>query len=546
MKDFKGKIIAPIKGRIVASDLSLPIKEWSCREGPDIFEVHGGDSYIQLRKFSYPETFVEFLDNKIICGYKDTDLDTGVSDASLDSEFLLFEIDTNRGQFHMKADAVRSMPICYCVHNDVLYFSYTMVDLLKISHLPIQHNLPVLAEFLLLKTRYNNQSMLKNVYYLTEREALKWTGGGRVYSKVPPSRIEVAIQEIDDQSAIAKFAGLLDKAVKRKLSLMRGVKICTELSGGLDSAIVTQALISAGVPLPLATFSKILPDVQKIDQTNRLRAFVEVFPCELNFIDLADKYPLADITSIRDIVVPFDPTLEPYRLGVITTAEQAREKGCRVLFSGMGGDELLERSVMQDTGFQGQLEAEIRQRWLIPDFFTEKIRQAFLVKENIYQPQRVPFFTHSVMRASLVRNPFFLERGIWPVAVLANAELVNFCRSLPDAFFKKKRIIRLYQQQAGFPEMFYNNTAKDSMYLLHRKGLEANPNFILNLFAESRLAQLGFVDKNKLVENYQQYLQDIQSQGRVREYFYGIIAQEIFLISEEVSYGYGKTATATV
>jgi len=541
----KFSLIAPINGKVTANDLQLPLQDWSWEIGPDICELRGGKSFIRWRRFPYPETFIETLGGVVVGGYKDPGMDSDTANAPLDSEFLLFEIDTKCGQFRMKADAVRSMPVCYCLHKGILYFSYTLVDLLKISHLPIKYNLPVLAESLLLKTRYNNQSILEHIYYLTEREELKWSGESRVHNKLPSSRVEVAIQEIDDQSVITKFTELLDKTVKRKLSLMRDVKICTELSGGLDSAIITQALINAGVASPLVTFSKILPDVQKINQINRLRAFAEVFPCELNFIDLADKYPLADLTSIRDIITPFDPTLEPYRLGAMTTAEQVREKGCRVLFSGMGGDELLERSAMQDTGFQGQLEAEIRQRWVIPNFFTEKVHQAFLAKENIYQSQRVPFFTHSVMRSSQVKNPFFLERGIWPVAVLANSELVNFCRSLPDTFLKRKRIIRMYQQQAGFPEAFYNNITKDSMYLLHRKCLEANPDFILELFAKSRLAQLGLVDKNQLTEDYQQYLQDIKLQGRVREYFYEIIAQEIFLISEEVPYEHRKTAPVT-
>jgi len=546
MRDFERKIIAPIEGKIVASDLLLPIKEWSCQESPDVFRLQGGNSYIQLRKFSYPETFVKFLDNKIICGYKDTDLDINIPDGSLDSEFLLFEINLQTGLFRVKADALTSLPVCYCVTNDALYLSYNLIELLKLSHVPIEYNLPALSESLLLKTRYNNQSILKNVYYLTEREELSWDSNSKIYSKLPPSRKEVAIQEIDDESAVAKFTELLNKAVKKKLSFLQNVKICTELSGGLDSAIVTQALISMGATQPVVTFSKILPDIQKVDQTNRLHAFAKTFPCKLNFIDLTDKYPLANLTSIQDIVAPFDPTLEPYRLGAITTAEKAQEKGCQVLFSGMGGDELLERSPMQDTGFQGQLEAKIRQRWVIPNFFTEKIHQSFLAEENIFQSQRIPFFTHSVMRSSQVKNSFFLERGIWPVAVLANSELVNFCRSLPNRFLKNKKIIRMYQQQTGFPEIFYNNIAKDSMYLLHRKGLEINPNFILDLFAQSRLAQLGFVDKDKLIKDYQQYLQNIQSQGRVREYFYEIIAQEIFLISKEIFYEHGKTATTTI
>jgi len=538
----KNQIIAPITGKITASALQLPFEQWSVQETSDTYEVRGGDSYIQLRKFPYPKTFIELLDNKIVCGYRDPDLDINASNASLNSEFLIFEIDLKTKLFCIRTDALVSLPVCYCITNDIFYFSYSLIELLKLSKIPIKYNLPTLAEFLLLKTRYNNQSILQNIYYLTERETIKWSGDYKVKSIVLSNRSKTAVQEINDKAAVAEFDKLLNKAVKRKLALMKNVKVCTELSGGLDSAIVTQVLIGAGVNQPLTTFSKILPGGQKEHQVERLKAFANTFGCELNFIELSDKYPLANLSPDSLDIELFDPTLEPYRLGVIETAHLVLQKDCRVIFTGMGGDELLERSLTQDSGFQGKLEEDIRRRWVIPKFFTGKILDAFFNKKSVYQLQRVPFFTHSVVWASRVRNPFFLERGIWPVSVLANLELVNFCRSLPNRFLKRKEIIRMYQQQSGFPESFYNVVAKDSMYPLHRRGLESNPDFIYGLFEKSRLADIKLLDKDKLIKAYKQYLKEIKSKGRIREYFYEIIANEIFLRSME-KYKYRKRTT---
>lgn len=536
------QIIAPIEGRIAASDLRLPARDWSLQESPNTYEVRAGDSYIRLRKFPYPETFVRLSNDKIVCGYKDPGLDVNALNASLDSEFLIFEIDLKAKLLRIKADALTSLPVCYCAADGVFYFSYNVVELLKLSGAPIEYNMPALAEFLLLKTRYNNQSIVQNVYYLMERETIEWNSNHEVKSVVPPNRFKIAIREIDDKAAVAEFGRLLDRAVKRKLALMKDVKVCTELSGGLDSAIVTQALISANVSQPLSTFSKILPGDQKKHQIERLKAFANTFGCELNFIDLSDKYPLANLSSVSLVTEAFDPTLEPYRLGVVETAHQVLQKGCRVIFTGMGGDELLERCVTQDSGFQGKLEEDIRKRWAIPQFFTKQILNAFFDKKNVYQSQRVPFFAHSVVQGPQVRSPFFLERGIWPVSVLADSELVNFCRSLPNRFLKRKEIIRMYQQQSGFPGSFYNVVAKDSMYPLHRLGLESNPDLIYGLFEKSRLAGLGLLDKDKLIDAYRRYLKEIKSEGRIREYFYEVVANEIFLRSME-QYEHRKKTT---
>lgn len=527
------QIIAPVEGRIVASDLRLPAKSWSLQESLDTCEVRAGDSYIRLRKFPYPETFVKSSNDKIVCGYKDPGLNIDVSDASLDSEFLIFEIDLKAKLLRIKADALTGLPVCYCTAGGVFYFSYNLVELVKISQIPIEYHLPALAESLLLKTRYNNQSILQDVYYLTEREIVEWNDSRGIERTIPPNRPEVSIRKIDDEVAVTEFGNLLKGAAKRKLALMKNVQVCTELSGGLDSAVVTQALISAGVARPLSTFSKILPDGQKEHQLERLDLFAVAFGCELNLIDSSDKYPLANLSLTLLNTQAFDPTLEPYRLGAIETANRAFQKSCRVIFTGMGGDELLERSPAQSSGFQGKLEEDTRKRWSVPEFFTSKILNAFRDKDNIYQLQRIPFFTHSIMSSSRVKNPFFLERGIWPVAILADSNLVNFCRSLPDRFFTHKRIIRMYQKAVGFPESFYNVVAKDSMYPLHRKGLESNPGFICKLFEESRLADMGLLDRDELIRAYKQYLKEIKSKGRIREYFYEVAANEIFLRSME-------------
>jgi len=520
-----------IYGEVDSKDLINP-SIWVPDQETDQFTLSASHSRIAVKKgFTYPEFFVSNQpDGNFYFGYRQPDLDFMLSNASLDTEYLIGKIDPENHIISFHADALRTMPLFYAIASNKLYFSSSLTDLLITSRHSLRFNLPVLAEFILLRGRYNRETIFKNVFALTDREYLQWDGK-KLTSQLPLPRKPLVRQEIDDVSAICEFSRLLDQAARRHLSNIDRIGISAELSGGLDSSTVVQALIQAGGRTPLPVFTKLLPGEQREDQLKRVTEFSSRFDCQINTINLDDKYPLTGSTIETIAHNPFDPTLEPYRLGVMATSTKARECHADIIFTGMGGDELLEHHLLQDSGFQGELELEARKQQVIPDFISTSLTEAFLDSNHIATPQPIPFFTHSIIRAHQVKNPFFLEQGIWPISLLADSELVDFCRRLPIRLLKRKALIRLYQQNMRFPESMYMTTRKDSMHVLHERGLRGpSVPLIGYLFQNSRLAELGLVDKEKLLVAYQTY---IGSQGRNREYFYQIVALEIFLRSME-------------
>ena len=520
-----------IFGEVALGDLMDP-SIWVLQQIPSQFSLSATHSHIVVKKgFAYPEFFVtNHLDGSFYFGYKQPNLNVALGNASLDDEYLIGKIDPENHTISFRADALRTMPLFYTIANNKLYFSSSLTDLLIASCHPLRFNLPVLAEFILLRGRYNRETIFENVFVLTDREYLQWAGK-KLTSQLPPQREPLVRQETDDASAISEFSRLLGQATCRHLTNLGHIGIGAELSGGLDSSTVVQALVQAGCRTLLPVFTKLLPGEQREDQCKRITEFSYHFGCQLHTIELADKYPLANLRMETIDQTPFDPTLEPYRLGVIETSNKATKCGVNAIFTGMGGDELLEHHHLHDTGFQGNPELAARQQIEIPNFLSDSIREAFLDSNHIATHQPIPFFTHSIIRAHQVKNPFFLEQGIWPISLLADSELVNFCRRLPIRLLKRKALIRLYQQTTRFPEPMYTTTRKDSMYALHERGLRGSLVPLIGyLFQNSRLAELGLVNKEKLLTAYQVYL---RSQGRIREYFYQIITLEIFLRSME-------------
>ena len=522
---------AIFRGKISKEDLT-PSANWQLEENPECFVLKALRSEITIKKtLTYPEFFAESRPKGgFLFGYREPGLDI-TGKLSLDDEYLIGEIDPGRQRFSLEADALLTLPLYWTMKDSVFYFSSDLMELLTASWHSGKFNLPVLAESILLKGRYNQQTIFKDVFVLTDREQLEWNGL-EAKSKLPPPRQALKKEEVDDRMAVAEFGRLLEGAAKRKLTLLQQTKIGAELSGGLDSSTVAYALIKAGAKLPLPVFSQLLPSPQRENQLKRVQEFADKFNCRLITIELENLYPLANLNWPLDLKGPFDPTLEPYRLGVSEEARLACAQLVKALFTGMGGDELFENVRSQDTGFQGELEWEIRQKWLLPDYLTDKTRDIFLDRNYVFEPQPIPFFTHSILAAHQVRNQFFVEQGVWPVSLLADSSLVTFCRRLPLRFAKKKTLLRLYQETENFPESFYGSEEKDSMYPLYEKAIKHEKRDLLfQLFRESRLAQMGLVDKIRLLKAYREYL---AVPGRDRGNFYEIAVLELFLRSFEV------------
>lgn len=492
-----------IFGKVSSFDLRSHF--WKAKVGKNELILLAEKSEIVLKKLAYPKLLFERTKNKIRFGYK------------REVKFSLEE-----GRLTLNSGISNTIPLYYSANDKQMLFATNYIDLLPHLPKPITLNLPFVAEYLLLSGYYDKDTLLKNVFLLTERTKLVWDGKRFNLKRPQKKKSQKGKLKLTQEEAVAQFERLLNLAISKKLKELKGVPFGVELSGGLDSSTLTAAFASK-VGKPVETFSMILPETQGRVQLKRLRDFSQKFFCRLNLVETDTLYPFKNRGKRRGLFYPLE---EIYREALAELAKTARKRGVKVIFTGMGGDELFRLDPRENEGFYGKGELEERCQRKIPSFFTSKIKRAFLDKEYVLPKRPVPVVPHSVLSAGHARNNIYVKEGVWPVAILGDPRLVDFCRRLPAVLRENKKLFQLYQEKHHFPNSFLTLEKKDSFHLLYELGIkEKEKRFLIKLFKNSRIEKLGLVNGKKLIQSYERY---IKGDGP-EEHFYGLASLEIFL-----------------
>jgi asparagine synthase (glutamine-hydrolysing) len=142
--------------------------------------------------------------------------------------------------------------------------------------------------------------------------------------------------------AAAGSAGHLGEVIKESVTahLVSDVPVSSFLSGGLDSSIVTVLAHQAGQGIDAYTIS-FRPEDQRLeampDDIVYARKVASQFGIDLHEIQIAP-----DIVGLlpRMVDVLDEPIGDPAAINTLLMCEAARERGVKVILSGMGADEL--------------------------------------------------------------------------------------------------------------------------------------------------------------------------------------------------------------
>jgi asparagine synthase (glutamine-hydrolysing) len=161
----------------------------------------------------------------------------------------------------------------------------------------------------------------------------------------PDGRLEVrhywCISDVASEAA-AGPAGDLGAVIKESVAahLVADVPVSSFLSGGLDSSIVTVLAHQAGQGIDAYTIT-FRPEDQKMeampDDAIYARKVATQFGIDLHEIEIAP-----DIVNLlpRMVDVLDEPIGDPAAINTLLMCEAARERGVKVILSGMGADEL--------------------------------------------------------------------------------------------------------------------------------------------------------------------------------------------------------------
>lgn len=373
---------------------------------------------------------------------------------------------------------------------------------------------------------YGSKLILKEINLLPAGSQIIWYCNKESTSKVQVNYPE-AIESVSPKKikSNANPVEAFERIVKKVLGHRFGRephRVIAELSGGLDSSIV------AGVANQM--------------MSNSLKTMGLLLPPNLG--DHAHRRDIISATlGLNDTAISIEPYLlldvdapnfhknraaweEPYAEAVNTLYKLASETNHDVLLAGFGGDELFmlntwELVLEKQTSLIEQAKTEL---FNYPNYLTDEARDA--VNETIQENDDYPLATStSTLDALKVGAPMTAKAGLWSINPFADPEVVNFCQQLPPEFRRDRFLQRKLLSSWGLPKSVWKPECTEDFSSFMSTSLRTNGVAIQKLFEESRLHEMGILNRNILIDDYRKYLHSNHvSDMSENEYGFYIIA----------------------
>jgi asparagine synthase (glutamine-hydrolysing) len=253
--------------------------------------------------------------------------------------FALIVWDRQRQRLICARDQLGSQPLFYAEQPDGILLSSSLQRLLSHPAVSRELNRAALVDHLCHRWPDAGETHFASVRRVPVAHALVWRGGGLEIE--PYWQLSTPAKWIDDDE-LDEFDGLLERAVRRQLSLgPAGVF----LSGGFDSvsiaAVAADVAQHRGDPLPRA-FSLAFPhpDCDEAEIQKSVAVKLGIPQTLMGFDETVGPAGLVSAGIELSAGLPL-PLVNPWRPAYMRLGEDARRHGCTVLLTGAGGDEWL-------------------------------------------------------------------------------------------------------------------------------------------------------------------------------------------------------------
>jgi asparagine synthase (glutamine-hydrolysing) len=349
---------------------------------------------------------------------------------------------------------------------------------------------------------YSRRTLLRHMHVLTERSTAVWrsSAGGNHGLRIDyPEPIRRAQPRTLKAGADVESAFLDIIASSTRRWLGSGVLAMSELSGGLDSALVSCGagrLTGQG----WSTCGLILPAAHRLDQIERRRELIQVFGFVDRTVDLADALPLQRGGRCSAEGACLMPWEEIYYEAMEALLRRVSSVGCNLLFTGFGGDELC-------TMNRGEIGSEPAATNgpsdnAMPSFMTIRARDAAAEAHRSLDRAPSGYAAASAVESAAFSSAMYLRQGIWPVHPLCTPELVRFCAALPADWRADRTVERRALARAGCsPRITHGTCDNFAPALAHSLRTGVRP-MLETLFRDSRLADAGYLDDALLLRDF--------------------------------------------
>jgi len=549
-----------IFGKIHREDLELPSAYWKPILSSDSIRLVSRRSRIVLRKLAYPCVFLIKSPRYTLAGYTceswesaPTTTSNQLTDVEVlkfkrtflsdDGCFLALEIDSVRGKLTILTDKFVTLPAYYALNCNCMILATYFMEIVPHVSRPIALNGSAIVDFLLSREpRRPTETVLSDIHVIPADSRLEYRSDGRIAVRQGRGFDVAPSKALSKREAVAQFVKVLHRVVRRQVKRLGNLSIAGELSGGLDSAIVNHAVKHVGGALD-TVFSVVLPQPKFIGQKRRLNDLSALLETRLRLVDSSKILPFIDYPAENESL-PFFPMEEIYREMVGIIGSLACQENIHVIFTGMGGDELLLGYFRIRNGRMAENPSQRRTIASVPEYYRTPTFKCLLRLQSD-TIDAAPLLSPSVIGSNRARNHLYVRKGIWPISPLSDPELIRFCASkLGYSLVKNKLLFRLYGQAFGFPRTLAGLNTRDTFADVFALGMKSRKRRLLTrLFRNSRLSKMGLVDKKALLRDYNAFCNS--SVNNVRAiHFYNMSVLEIFLRDLD-RYGYNLATTGS-
>ncbi|MCP3822912.1 asparagine synthase-related protein, partial [Streptomyces sp. A3M-1-3] len=390
------------------------------------------------------------------------------------------------GEARLSAGVFGTAPLYLMVTGGTLYASWDLAELRP--HLRPEQLLPrVVARTLTRQHRYTADTLFEGVFRLTERATAVFNSSGlTVHYPEPAEHVlepRVLRPDVDPMNV---FDSLLTEAVREAPTATGCVGI--ELSGGADSGNVALA-VSAARFNSVHSFGLLMGGQIGAQQRERRDALVS----HCGFRDIAVpavQHPPFVSGGVRALRKPHDPAGAFYQEAFDVMRNQAAARGCEVMFTGSGGDEI--------NAHHSRTGTKLPQAPPVPWLGGRAVQALADVDEQLAP---IPVLPVPTLIGFGLHNPGFLRVGVWPVSPLVHPRIVRFMEQLPHEHKRGKAMFRERLRRAGLSERVASPAEPENFLGVMEAGLRTFGLPVLDgMLRESLLVDLGYVDPKALVQ----------------------------------------------
>jgi len=284
---------------------------------------------------------------------------------------------------------------------------------------------------------------------------------------------------------INDLALLLEKSVKKNAS---DKKVGLLFSGGVDSSVIALILKKLNVDFTCYTTAFEDDEMQEAEDLVYARKAANALGLRLRVVKVKDveKY----IEKIIDVIEDCDVIKVGVGLPVYLGCREAKKDGCKVIFSGLGSEEIFggyERhrkasDVNKEcvNGLLGIYERDITRDVKISEFFGLELKVPFLDKELVEYSLRIPgIYKINKNGVKMILRESALKLGLVEEIALRKKRAAQYGSNFHKAIRKlsKKKGFKFIKDylRSLFPLGALVSSGKDSLYAMHlmmKKGFD--------------------------------------------------------------------------